>query len=360
MGLLLTYLGIALGFSFLCSILEAVLLSVTPAFAQQLKTERPKAGKKLEKLKSSVDRPLAAILILNTIAHTVGAAGVGAQAQVLWGSDALAVTSAVLTLLIVLFSEIIPKTIGAVYWKQLAPVTAAFLPWLIRSLYPLVWLSELVTSSLKHGAEEHSVSREEIATLAKIGSSQGVVAESESRIIHNLFQFGQKQTREVMTPRTVMVALQADTLVREAIENEKVMNFSRIPIYRERLDEIETYILKDDLYLAAARDELDKALSALERKIPMVPDTMPLGNLFEHFLNKRSQFALVVDEHGGVDGVVTMEDVLETLLGREIVDETDQAADLRAIAKQQWEERSKALASTPPSSPPSALADDPQ
>lgn len=358
MGLLLTFLGIALGFSFLCSILEAVLLSVTPTFVEQLSESNPKASKKLAALKGAVDRPLAAILILNTIAHTVGAAGVGAQAQTLWGSEALAITSAVLTFLIVVFSEIIPKTIGALYWKRLAPVTASFLPWLIRILWPFVFLSELMTGLMKHGHQEEGVSREEIETLARLGRSQGVVAESESRILANLFRIASMQTADIMTPRTVMVALQCDTLVREAIENREVMTFSRIPIYSDKLDHIEGYILKDDLFLKAAKDELDLPLSALRRSVHMVPETMPVTNLFEELLGRREQFFVVVDEYGGVDGVVTMEDVLETLLGREIVDEADRAEDMREIAREKWEERSKRL-STPPVPMPSKSSSPP-
>ena len=353
MTLLITYILIAIGFSFLCSILEAVLLSVTPSYVQTLLDERPKVGKVLKGLKDDVDRPLASILILNTIAHTVGAAGAGAQAQAIWGSEVLAVASAILTVLIVVFSEIIPKTVGATYWRRLAPVTARILPMLMLALFPFVWASEKITHLLKPSEDiSEKISREEIAALAKLGEEQGVFAESESRILRNLFRFGDVTTGEIMTPRTVMFALQADTTVEEAMATEGISVFSRIPIYGENRDDIIGFILKDELYLRAAKDELSLKVSDFKRRIPSVPENTNVATLFENLLGNRSHISLVVDEYGGADGVVTMEDILETLLGQEIVDEADATEDMREKARAQYEKRAEEMGTVPPPAMP--------
>ncbi len=361
MALLVVYILVALGFSFLCSVLEAVLLSVTPAFIARLRDERPAVSARLAAMKADVDRPLAAILSLNTIAHTVGAAGAGAQAQVIWGSEILAIASAVLTLLILFFSEIIPKTLGAVYWRKLAPAAAVTLHWLVRFMIPLVLLSELITRAMKGSAHGHGqVSKEEVAALARLGEEQGVFDASESRILRNLFRMGAIRTRDIMTPRTVMFAIPADKTVDEVVPKSALhgaaddtmrtatMIFSRIPVYREHQDDVAGYVLKDELFLAAARGMGEVPVGDLVRELLVVPDTLPVHELFERLLNEREHIALVVDEYGGVDGVVSMEDVLETLLGLEIVDEVDATEDMREMARRQWRQRRAKLGTIPP------------
>ncbi len=351
MTLLFVYVGIALGVSFFCSILEAALLSITPSYLAKLEQDRPKVGARLRALKSHVDRPLAAILSLNTIAHTVGAAGVGAEAQRLWGSQVLAITSAILTLLILFLSEIIPKTLGAMHWRRLTGFISTVLPPLILALLPLVWLAEVVTGFMKRRRDAETFSREEFAALARVGAEQGVFDESEMRILRNLFLFGSLRTRDIMTPRTVMFSLEENTTVRDAIDERGSMIFSRIPIWKGTLDQVTGYILKDQLLLRAARDELDVPLRSFAREALIVPDTVPLPALFERFLDNREHIAVVVDEYGGVDGVVTMEDVLETLIGLEIVDEMDSVKDMRAMARAKWEARAKHIQSDPPARP---------
>ncbi|MFW2389229.1 MAG: CNNM domain-containing protein [Polyangiales bacterium] len=345
---LLIYMSLALGVSFLCSIVEAALLSVTPSHLAKLEQDRPKVGTRLRALKANIDRPLAAILSLNTIAHTVGAAGVGAEAQRIWGSDILALASAVLTLLILFLSEIIPKTLGALYWRRLTGFLAGFLPPLILALLPLVWLSEVITGFMKRRRVAETFSREEFAALARVGEEQGVFDESEMRILRNLFHFGSLRTKDIMTPRTVMFSLEENTLVRDAITDRGSMIFSRIPIWKETPDQVNGYVLKDQLLLRAARDELDVPLRDFAREALMVPDTIPLPALFEQLLDHREHIAIVVDEYGGIDGVVTMEDVLETLIGLEIVDEMDSVKDMRAMARAKWEARAKHIGSRPP------------
>ena len=348
MTLLFIYLAVALGFSFVCSVLEAVLLSITPSYLAKLEEDRLEIGGTLRKLKSNVDRPLAAILSLNTIAHTIGAAGVGAETQKQFGQEWLTASSIILTLLILVLSEIIPKTLGAVYWRRLAPFVAKFLPWLITVLYPFVWMSEKITKVIKRNQTNESISREEFQALAALGAKQGVFDKSEQRILSNLFKFGELQTRDIMTPRTVVFAMDETTTVGEAIKNRGLESFSRIPIWKEKIDNISGYVLKDQLLLRAARNELDKAIKSFARPALMVPETLPLPALFEMLLQEREHIAFVTDEYGGLDGVVTMEDVLETLIGLEIVDEVDAVQDMRAMARAKWRERSKRIASLHP------------
>ncbi|MFT5354873.1 MAG: CBS domain containing-hemolysin-like protein [Polyangiales bacterium] len=358
MSLLVVYVALALGFSFMCSVLEAVLLSVTPGYIGNLKQNRPILGTRLERLKGNVDRPLSAILSLNTLANTAGAAGAGAQAQAVFGSEVLALASAILTLLVLVISEIIPKTLGAVYWRQLAPAMTTVLPPLIFLMMPFVWLSKFITRLIKKdGAKKIKVSKEEIAALARLGSEQGVFDASESRILANLFRFGSLRARDIMTPRTVMFSLSAEHTVADVVpqagsddspERVSTRVFSRIPICGESRDDVIGYVLKDALYLAAAQGELQKKLGSFARTILVVPEGLPVAALFEKLLQEREHIALVVDEYGGVDGVVSMEDVLETLIGLEIVDEADATEDMREMARRRWTERREALGTLPP------------
>lgn len=344
LSLLILYAVLALGVSFLCSIAEAVLLSVTPSYVAALdKEDDTSAGQLLHELKSDVDRPLAAILSLNTIAHTVGAAGVGAQAQIVFDSLPVAVASAVLTLLILVLSEIIPKTLGAVHWRKLAPNTGRTLRVLIWLMYPFVLLSQVITDLLSRDTGENSISRREITALADLGVEAGIFEEEESRILKNLFRFGSLRVEDIMTPRTVLFTLSADMTVGEAIERHDDFRFSRIPVYRENRDDITGYVLKNDILIHAAREELERPLVEFERDILMVPESLPLPKLFERLLDRLEHIALVMDEYGGVAGVVTMEDVVETLLGLEIVDEADSVQDMQALARQQWYKRARRL-----------------
>ena len=351
MTLLFVYVGLALSVSFICSILEAALLSITPSYMAKLEQDRPKVGARIRSLKLDIDRPLAAILSLNTIAHTVGAAGVGAEAQRLWGSEVLAIASVVLTLLILFLSEIIPKTLGAIYWRRMTGFIAGFLPPLITLVLPLVWLSEVITGFLRRRKVAQTISREEFAALARVGEEQGIFDASEGRILRNLFLFGSLRARDIMTPRTVMFSLEENTTVREALAERGSMMFSRIPLWKQTPDQVTGYILKDQLLLRAARNELDVPVSAFAREALMVPDMSPLPALFEKLLDYREHIAVVVDEYGGVDGVVTMEDVIETLIGLEIVDEVDSVHDMRAMARAKWEVRAKHIESDPPTPP---------
>ena len=343
MGLLVLYVALAIGVSFLCSIMEAVLLSVTPSYVAALERKGSAVGERIHEFKENVDRPLAAILSLNTIAHTVGAAGVGAQAAIVFGEAYTGIIAAVLTLLILVLSEIIPKTLGAVYWRTLTPSVVRMLTATIIAMWPLVKLSQGITHLLSQEEEETAFSREEFTAMAELGEEEGVFEEKESRILRNLFRFNSLRVKDVMTPRTVIFDLPENTTIGEVVEEHDEFRFSRIPVYDDDPDDITGYVLKDEMLLRAAQEEFDVTLEEMARDILVVHETLPLPDLLERLLDRLEHIALVVDEYGGVAGVVTMEDVVETLLGLEIVDEADSVEDMQALARKQWFKRAREL-----------------
>lgn len=340
MTLLLLYLSLAIIISFLCSILEAVLLSITPSYVESLKQKKNGSlGRKLEKLKKDIDRPLAAILSFNTIAHTVGAAGVGAQAAKIWGNDYLGIVSAILTLLILVFSEIIPKTIGASYWRSLSGFTASTLNVLIKILYPFVLLSQGITHLLSRKEDQNSVSRAEVSAMADIGHKEGVFAETESKIIKNLIRLRNITVEDIMTPRTVIVMVQQDQPLEDFINNDAYEKFSRIPVYRENRDDITGYVHKMDVLKKLAEDQHHVLLKDIKRNILMIKADHKLPLLMDQLIVNKDHIALATDRYGGISGLVTMEDVMETILGTEIVDEFDSEKDMQAYARKQWRSR---------------------
>ncbi|WP_372634819.1 CNNM domain-containing protein, partial [Fodinibius sp.] len=298
MGLLIFYLLLAIGVSFLCSLLEAVLLSVSRSYIAIMERKGSRSGSLLRNYKEDVDRPLSAILSLNTIAHTVGAAGVGAQAQVLFGQGYVAITSAVLTLLILVLSEIIPKTIGATYWRRLAPFTARTLRILLILLYPFVVISQVITRLLSDD-ETPSFSREEFGALADLGVEEGIFEEEESRIFKNLIRFSSLRVKDIMTPRTVVVGFKENQTVGEVSDNVEQLHFSRLPVYGEARDEVTGYVLKNDLLLMMARNEMATPLKEFKRDILIVPEMTPLQDFFERLMRKQEHIAMAVDEYGG-------------------------------------------------------------
>lgn len=337
--LLVVYLLIAIGFSFLCSIAEAVLLSITPSYIAERKRNPDKAAKRILRLKENVDRPLAAILSLNTIAHTVGAAGVGAQAAKVYGNQWVGVTSAILTLLILVFSEIIPKTIGAMHWRKLASPTAAFIDWLILLLFPLVWLSEWITKLLSSGKPPSVVTRDEVAAIAELGSQEGVLHQRETKVLRNLLQMQDISVEDVMTPRTVVIALEQSNKLSDISQELATIPVSRIPIFEGRRDNVTGFVLKSDLLIAMLGGEGDKTMAEFRRELISVKESDPISLAFEKMLEQREHIALVTDQFGGMEGIMTLEDIVETLLGLEIVDEQDTAVDMQKLARKQWRER---------------------
>lgn len=340
--LLVAYILLALLCSFLCSIAEAVLLSITPSYIESQKKLRPRRAARLERIKiDKIDQSLAAILTLNTIAHTVGALGAGAKATIVFGSAWFGLFSAIMTLAILFFSEIVPKTIGAVFWAQLVGPTSWFVRGLIFGLYPIVWLSERLTKLIANGEKAHAFSRDEFISMARIGEQSGKLHGDESRIIRNLFHFGSLTVQDIMTPRTVVSALPDTMTIAEAFDHVSESSFSRFPLYRENLDQINGFILKDDILLQHAKQQGDAALNSLARKLPTVLDSLSLYALLEIILEQRQHLAVVIDEYGGTTGIVTLEDLVETLTGMEIMDETDNIEDMRAFARKRWERRTQ-------------------
>jgi CBS domain containing-hemolysin-like protein len=348
LSLLLTFFAISIVFSFLCSLWEAVLLSITPHYAQVRTSEGAAIGRHLEDFKLNIDRPLAAILTLNTIAHTAGAIGVGNQAARIWADANPAVTMfivpAVMTLAILVLSEIVPKTIGAVHWQRLAPFTVHSLRALMLVLAPFVWMSQLLTRSVKQGADKPVLTRNDFLAMAEIGAREGVFEDRERHIISNLLGFGSVQVRDVMTPRTVVAAVAEERPVDEFYRTGRFMRFSRIPTFhRNSMDRITGYVLKNDVLVAMIEGRGEEPLSALRRDIVAVGEGHSITDLFRVLMERQEHVALVVDDFGGMAGIVTMEDAIETLLGLEIVDETDATTDMRVLAQRHRARRARAL-----------------
>ncbi|WP_341252970.1 hemolysin family protein [Euzebya pacifica] len=341
LALLVVYVAVAIGVSFLCSIMEAVLLSVTPAYIGALEPTKPAVAARLRELKDDVDRPLAAILTLNTVAHTIGAAGAGAEAAAYFGNGAIGVFSAVLTLAILVLSEIIPKTVGAVYWRGLAPLVSQLLKPLIYLLYPLVVMSQWFAKLLTRGQKKSDVSREELAALADIGAEEGVFGAREAGLFKSLLRFESLAASDVMTPRTVVVAFPEDGTAQDVMDANRP--FSRYPVFSGSRDDITGYVLLSDALTKVADDAHDTPLSGLRRDLLHVPEDESVLEVFEHLVEGGEHIALVVDEYGGTAGVVTMEDIIETLLGLEITDETDETEDMQVLARSQWLARASRL-----------------
>ena len=352
MSLLIFYAVVSIFFSFLCSILEAVLLSIPSTFITIKKQEGKKFATTLEGLKKDVDKPLIAILTVNTIAHTVGAILVGVQAENLdfkvniLGINIVGIVSAIMTLLILVVSEIIPKTIGATYWKQLANFTSKALVILI---FPLKWTGILwmlqLTTKLIGGKRVHGsiLSREDFHAMADIAQEEGVFKKNESVIIKNLLTFKEVQAKDIMTPRTVMVTASENTTIKTFFNAHPKLHFSRIPIYKDNSDNITGVILKNEMMEEIIKGKGDQLLSSIKREILVTNRNLAIPDLFEKFIAQREHIALVVDEYGATSGLVTMEDVIETLLGLEIMDESDNVADLQQLARKNWEIRAQKI-----------------
>jgi CBS domain containing-hemolysin-like protein len=329
--LLVFYLLLALGVSFLCSLTESGLLSLSRSRIAALVKDRRPSGPMLERMKDNIERPLAAILTLNTVAHTIGAAGVGAEAYVIFGSKWVAVTSAVLTILILVFSEIIPKTLGVVYAGRLASFTAYTITGMIYLTYPLVVAFQALSGLLGRGHEQ-KLTREEFAIIAELGQTEGALREKEYRVIRNVLRLRRVRVREVMTPRTVVFMLHKDLTVQQAIDQHGPLRFARIPVYGEGPDDIVGIVFRHALNTAIQEGRGASPLHEVAGPIHAVPQEAALDRVLDEFISRKEQFFLAVDEYGGTAGIITLEDAIETLLGAEIVDETDQAVDMRALA----------------------------
>jgi CBS domain containing-hemolysin-like protein len=350
MELLLLFFFVSIVFSFLCSIWEAVLLSIPPSFVAAKEKEGGRVGKLLSRFKTNIDLPLAAILTLNTIAHTAGAIGVGAQATIIWsdtdvfGINVAAVAVPVaMTLAILILSEIIPKTLGANYWRSLAGFTVTALNLVIYALYPLVWFSQLITRLLKKDKKTSVLSRAEFTAMAEIIAKEGTIKKSEYHMIHNLFRFSSLHAEDVMTPRTVVVAAEQNQTVSELYSQIKTRQFTRIPIYEQSRDRVTGFIMWEDVLAQIIDGQTEKQLKDIGRDILLVTADQSLPSIFNDFVEKRLHIAVVVDAYGGMTGILTMEDIIETLLGLEIVDEYDRTVDMQKYARTLWEKRAREI-----------------
>lgn len=346
MVLLVLFFLLSITFSFLCSIWEAVLLSIIPSYVSRMQKERPTIGKLLSKYKEDVDRPLSAILTLNTIAHTVGAIGVGVQAGKLFGNNIInlgfvevsyeSIIAGLMTLAILIFSEIVPKTVGATYWKQLTVFTVQSLRILMVVLAPFVWLSKWITQLIKSDKDKSIFSRADFAAMADVGLKSGVLDNEESSIIQNLLKLEKIRVRDIMTPRSVIMMVDEQLKLEDIYKQYKPLDYSRIPVFANKQDNITGLILKDDILRNLAEDQYGITASAIKRNITFVEDSSTVAKLLNIFISTRQHLAVVADRYGSIVGLVTMEDLFETLLGLEIVDETDKVEDLQKLARKNW------------------------
>ena len=338
MTLLFIYLAIAIGVSFLCSILEAVLLSVTPSFVAQTQSDRPNAGRMLNQVRTRLDASLSSILILNTFAHTMGAAGVGSQALQVFGQEWETLIAVLLTLAILYFSEIIPKTLGATFWRQLAVPSAYIISWLVKLVYPLVWISTRLTR-LFSGNREQEITREEIIALASLGLRDGTLMSQENEYLENMLKLREIHTEAILTPRSVVHMLQQNMTVSEALDKVQKRQFSRMPIYYKGKDDITGKVFRSDLYTAERDGHGSAPIKQFAKEITRVSEKLPVQHLLDMFIKKRAHLFLVEDEFGQTAGIVTLEDAIETLLGREILDESDTVEDMQELARGKYRQR---------------------
>ncbi len=346
MTLLITYLLIAILVSFLCSVLEAVLLSSTNSYIQSLSNDQNNnLVNKLKSLKSNIDKPISSILTVNTFAHTMGAAGVGAQAQIVFGEEWQALVAFIVTLLILYFSEIIPKTIGALYWKKLLAPSAYIISFMMLISTPFTWFSSFLTNFIsKNQKHQSNFSRDEIMAIVAMGEREGAILSKESDLIENLLKLKNIKAKDIMTPRSVVFALRADTKVEEAIEDDRMYIHSRIPIYRETLDDIVGMVFNQKILEASNEDHDELTLESISHEVHMVSENLPVPQLIDLFVKRKTHLFIVFDNYGQTVGVVSLEDAIETLLGVEIVDEMDEIEDMQLFAKdksKQFQDRMK-------------------
>lgn len=349
MTTLIFFFVLAIVVSFFCSMLEAVILSITPSYISRMQNDKPHIGHTLNKMKDDIDKPLSAILTLNTIANTVGAMGVGIQAGKVFGTHQInflffnityeSVIAGTLTLGILVLSEIIPKTLGANFWKQLTPFTVRSLRVLMFILAPFVWMSKGITRMVKTEKGRSVLSRADFAAMADAGLKSGALDREEKSIIQNLLRLENLKVRDIMTPRSVIMMVDEQQTMDEIYDELNPMVFSRIPVYHEHPDNITGLILKDNILENLAQDKHSVKASEIKRDILFVEDKFTVAKLMDTLILNREHLAMVADDFGSVVGLVTMEDLFETLLGLEIVDESDKVEDLQKLALEKWKKR---------------------
>lgn len=330
-----------IGLSFMCSMMEATLLTSPISYLTMKEEEGDKAAAKLKKYKTNIDRPLASILVLNTIANTMGAAIIGAQAANLFGNAAVGWISALTTVMILLFSEIIPKNIGATYWRRLTGFTSTMISILIVITFPLVIIAEWVTGLIVKDDGEKTVSREEVSAMANIGEEEGVFDKGENKIIQNIIKLDNIKAYDVMTPRVVAAVAPESMTLLDFYKDPAFNHHSRIPVYVESPDYITGYILRNDALEMLANDRFKVTLGEIKRDITLFNEEVAISDIWEQLLKNKEQIGLIIDEYGCFCGIITLEDIIETILGLEIIDEMDEASDMQQYARERWERRQK-------------------
>ena len=337
--LLFTYFMIAVGVSFICSILEAVLLSLNKSYIKSLQATKPKLATRLEKQKKDIDLSIGSILTLNTFAHTLGAAGVGAEAVKIFGEDYMFYISAILTILILVFSEIIPKTIGAVYWKELAGISSRMIQFLTFLTYPLLVMMNFITSIISKNKPLETITKEELEATINMGEEAGIIKEKDFHIIENILKYSKIKVKDIYTPRKVLFSLEKKDLINslenkntENIKMDKLKEYSRIPVFKDDIDDIVGVIFSKEYFHEFIEDTLENKKDII-RPVFKINENIPVSKLLDLFLSRKEHMFIVVDHYDQTEGIVTLEDVLEELLGAEIVDELDTIINKREEAK---------------------------
>ena len=342
MELLLLFFVLSVGVSFVCSVLESVLLSINMSYVAVLEKERPSIGKLLRMQKENINKSIASILILNTIANTLGAAAVGAQASEVFGNDAVVIVSVVLTFAILFLSEIIPKTIGAIYWKQLAPLAAYFIRIFIWITYPIILTTLAVTNKISKGKDDaHTLTKEELLESMLMSEDEGVIDEKESDVIENMLNLDNNKVAEVLTPRSVVFALDENMTIEEVVEKEEsIFKFSRIPVYNGSIEEVTGLVLTKRIFKQLLKDK-NATLGEIKKDIFEINENVPVSKALDLFISKKEHMFLVKDNYDQTEGILTLEDCVETILGVEIMDESDTTADMRELAKRKMKIKRK-------------------
>ncbi len=343
MNLLILFFVLSVGVSFLCSVLESVLLSINMSYVAVLEKERPNVGSLLRAQKENINKSIAGILILNTIANTLGAAAVGAQAALVFGNDAVVIVSVVLTFAILFFSEIIPKTIGAMYWKALAPLASQFIRIFIWLTYPIIIMTLFVTDKIgKNAGDVNSLTKEELLESMLQSEDEGVIDEKESDVIENILNLDNIKVREVLTPRSVVFALDESMSIKEIVEREDaIYKFSRIPVYKESIEDVTGIVLTKKLFRQARLDD-SVSIGSIKNEIVAINENVPVSKALDMFIAKKDHMFLVMDNYDQTEGIITLEDCVETVLGVEIMDESDTTEDMRELAKRKMKQKRKA------------------
>lgn len=348
MELVIIYMVTALLVSFMCSVLEATLMSTPMTYITSLETQGKKGAGLLKKYKLNIDRPISAILVLNTIANTVGASLVGSQALKMaqdmgYPHDTVVgVVSAVFTLLILVCSEIIPKTIGSCYWRTLAIPASKIIHCLVIVTFPVIYCLEKITHLISRNSQPVSVSREEVSAMVTVGAEEGVLEKKENKMIQNLLKLDEITAHEIMTPSVVVSMADSSMTLKEFYQDEELSKYSRIPVYDDdNSDYITGYVLRQTILERLAEDKFNVHLKELARPILSFSEEESVANIWEKLLEKKEHISIIIDEYGSLRGIVTLEDVIETMLGFEIVDEKDEVVDMQEYAKAQWKKMQK-------------------